>query len=73
MTKQYFGGIVLPLVVFFCDHCEKTFEKVVPLGTVHTYCEFCGDEAFRNSNESYRFNSTGLPNGFCGETKHEDI
>jgi putative FmdB family regulatory protein len=54
----------MPYYDFKCVSCEHTQEELVKMGTNESICEKCGAKA-EKSMSSYRFNATGLPNGFA--------
>lgn len=52
----------MPFYNFACPNCRTTTELLVAMGTESTACQTCGKPTVKQP--SYRFNATGLPNGF---------
>jgi putative FmdB family regulatory protein len=52
----------MPFYSFRCAKCNVTKDELVPMGTESTTCATCGEPTVKQP--SFRFNATGLPNGF---------
>lgn len=52
----------MPFYSFKCPKCEAVTEKLVKMGVESTVCYQCGSPTAKQP--SFRFNATGLPNGF---------
>lgn len=52
----------MPFYTFTCEKCAVTKDELVPMGTESTKCAKCGEPTVKQP--SFRFNATGLPNGF---------
>jgi putative FmdB family regulatory protein len=52
----------MPFYTFFCAKCDVEKDELVPMGTTSTKCPSCGAPTVKQP--SFRFNATGLPNGF---------
>jgi putative FmdB family regulatory protein len=52
----------MPFYTYKCTKCNVTKDELVPMGTESTKCTTCGEPTVKQP--SFRFNATGLPNGF---------
>jgi putative FmdB family regulatory protein len=52
----------MPYYTFKCEKCDVTKDELVRMGTESTTCSTCGEATVKLP--SFRFNATGLPNGF---------
>ncbi len=53
----------MPFYTFKCTTCNTQCDELVPMGTESTTCTTCGEPTVKMP--SFRFNATGLPNGFA--------
>ncbi|MDQ0154946.1 zinc ribbon domain-containing protein [Robertmurraya andreesenii] len=53
----------MPFYTFKCTKCNTQRDELVPMGTESTKCATCGEPTVKQP--SFRFNATGLPNGFA--------
>lgn len=52
----------MPFYTFRCTKCNTQADELVRMGTESTVCKECGAPTVKQP--SFRFNATGLPNGF---------
>lgn len=57
----------MPLYTFECPRCNTKGDELVPIGTESTTCKECGEPTVKLP--SFRFNATGLPNGFASSRR----
>ncbi|AYA77363.1 hypothetical protein DOE78_18970 [Bacillus sp. Y1] len=57
----------MPIYTYKCEKCNVTKDELVRMGTESTTCQTCGEPTVKLP--SFRFNATGLPNGFASSRR----